>query len=54
MLRILDSKQLEGYVFQKESADAPACELLAGYVDNIRPLDSMGNIYEVKITEKIF
>ena len=54
MLRILDSKQLEGYVFQKESADAPACELLAGYVDSIRPLDSMGNIYEVKITERYF
>ena len=28
MLRILDSKQLEGYVFQKESADAPAVNCL--------------------------
>jgi len=37
MLRILDSKQLDGYVFQKQSEDAPDCELLAGYVTSIQP-----------------
>lgn len=54
MLRILDSKQLDGYVFQKQSEDAPDCELLAGYVTSIQPLDSLGNIYEVRITGKYF